>query len=143
MVASNKKESEQIKAIERTFRKFLYPKRVGSIALAYPPLFNISFYSKGRLNTYMPTIHPSYLTSLETTFNETATAMHEGTGAPIEVNIALTFQEERVLIRQDLYSNDDTIDENKTGSYFKSDTGTGDDTSKTESLGGAGATGDT
>ena len=69
--------------------------------------------------------------------------MHEGTGAPIEVNIALTFQEERVLIRQDLYSNDDTIDENKTGSYFKSDTGTGDDTSKTESLGGAGATGDT
>jgi len=122
MVASNEKESKQIKAIERTFRKFLYPKRAGSIALVYPPLFNISFYSKGRINSYMPTIHPSYLTSLETTFNETATAMHEGTGAPVEVNIALTFQEERVLIRQDLYGTDDAIEENESGIYYKSDT---------------------
>ena len=43
--------------------------------------------------------------------------MHEDSGAPVEVDLALTFQEERVLVRQDLYKNDDTIDERKEGYY--------------------------
>ena len=117
LVAESKKESQMAKNIERTFRKFLYPKRAGSIALVYPPLFNIEFYSNGTKNEYMPTIRPCYLTSLESTFNESTTAMHAGTGAPIEVNITVGFQEERVLVRQDLYPKDDDINEKASGYY--------------------------
>ena len=117
LVAESKEESIQAKNIERTFRKFLYPKRAGAIALVYPPLFNIEFYSNGEPNKYMPKIRPCYLTSLESTFNESTTAMHADTGAPVEVNITVGFQEERVLVRQDLYPNDDAIDEKPSGYY--------------------------
>jgi len=119
LVAQSFEESETAKAIERTFRKFLYPKRAGSIALVYPPLFKIRFFSEGkeRPNPYMPIIKPCYLTGLETTFNSSTVAMHKDTGAPVEVDISLTFQEERVLVRQDLYETDNDIEEQE--GYFK------------------------
>jgi len=114
LVAESAKEQNQIRNIERTFRKFLYPKRGGAVALIYPPLCDITFYSEGGRNEYMPNIKPSYLTSLEAIYNETATAMHKGTGAPIELSLNLTFQEERVLTRDDLYrSKDGTVDDNE------------------------------
>ena len=119
LVASNSEESSQAQAIERTFRKFLYPKRAGSIALVYPPLFTIEFYSGGIQNEYMPKIKPCYLTSLETTVNESTTAMHKDTGAPIEVNLGLTFQEERSLVRQDLYDTDSSIVEKDADYFYK------------------------
>jgi hypothetical protein len=111
LVPEDEKETEEAKRIERTFRKFLYPKRVGAIALTYPPMFKIGFYSGRQKNPYMPNIKDCYLTSLQTTFNESTNAVFKGTGAPIEVSIAMTFQEERTLVRQDLYENDDTIEE--------------------------------
>ena len=43
--------------------------------------------------------------------------MHEDSGAPVEVDLALTFQEERVLVRQDLYETDDSVVERKSGYY--------------------------
>ena len=110
LIAESEEDSDAAKAIERTFRKFLYPKRAGSIALAYPPLFEISFYKGEVINQYMPNIKPCYLTSLESTFNETANTFHSD-GSPIEVNLSLGFQEERALLRDDLYANDDAIDE--------------------------------
>lgn len=110
LVADDAKEAETAKAIERTFRKFLYPKRAGALALSYPPLFRIEFHTLGEINPYMPNIKPCYLTSLESTFNETANTFHSD-GSPIEVNLSLGFQEERALLRDDLYANDDTIDE--------------------------------
>ena len=128
LVASNAKESDNIVAIERTFRKFLYPKRMGSIALVYPPLFHISFYSEGRINEYLPKIKPCYLTALDSTFNATSSTFHQDTGAPIEVDISLTFQEERVLVRQDLYPTDSDIDESDLY-YQESSTGGTDDSS--------------
>lgn len=112
LIAESQAESEEALAIERTFRKFLYPKRAGSIALVYPPLFNIEFHAMGGRNKYMPNIKPCYLTSLETTVNAASVAVHEKTGAPLEIDLALGFQEERVLVRQDLYENDNTILEN-------------------------------
>lgn len=112
LVAESAEESEMATQIEKTFRKFLYPKKAGGIALTYPPLFVIKFYSEaGKENDYMPKIKPCYLTGLESTFNETANAMHRGTGAPIEVNLTLSFQEERALIRDDLFENDSTFKE--------------------------------
>ena len=118
LIAENEKESDMAKRIERTFRKFLYPKRAGSVALVYPPLIDIEFYSNGGINPYMPKIKPCYITSLESTFNEGSTAMHKDSGAPLEVNLTIGFQEERVLVRQDLYETDDSIDERESGYYI-------------------------
>ena len=109
LVAESAKEQNQIRAIERTFRKFLYPKRAGAIALVYPPLCDITFYAEGKRNEYMPNIKPCYLQSLEAVYNETTTAVHKDTGAPIELNLNLTFQEERVLTRDDLYRGEDGL----------------------------------
>ena len=111
LIAESAEESETAKNIERTFRKFLYPKRSGSIALSYPPLFRIRFFANRKINPYMPVIKPCYLTSVETTFNGGAVSIHKGTQAPVEVYISLSFQEERVLVRQDLYETDDTTEE--------------------------------
>tara|TARA_Y100001937_G_C7133414_1_gene338724 strand:- start:2639 stop:3643 length:1005 start_codon:yes stop_codon:yes gene_type:complete len=135
LVASNAEESAKIVAIERTFRKFLYPKRMGSIALVYPPLFHISFYAEGRINNYLPKIKPCYLTTLDSVFNATSNTFHQDTGAPVEVDLTLTFQEERVLVRQDLYPADSDIDE-ADGYYQEASTG-GDDSaaSKTKTNG--------
>jgi len=114
LVAESAKEQNQIRAIERTFRKFLYPKRAGAIALVYPPLCDITFYAEGGRNEYMPNIKPSYLTSLEAVYNETSTAFHKGTGAPLELNLTMSFQEERVLTRDDLYrAKDGTANDNE------------------------------
>lgn len=118
LIAENERESDMAKRIERTFRKFLYPKRAGSVALVYPPLIDIQFYSNGGINPYMPKIKPCYITSLESTFNEGSTAMHKDSGAPLEVNLTIGFQEERVLVRQDLYETDDSIDEKESGYYI-------------------------
>ena len=118
LIAENERESDMAKRIERTFRKFLYPKRAGSVALVYPPLIDIQFYSNGGINQYMPKIKPCYITSLESTFNEGSTAMHKDSGAPLEVNLTIGFQEERVLVRQDLYDTDDSIDERESGYYI-------------------------
>tara|TARA_B100000575_G_scaffold294348_1_gene309689 strand:- start:2486 stop:3547 length:1062 start_codon:yes stop_codon:yes gene_type:complete len=128
LIAQSQAESEVIRKIERTFRKFLYPKRSGAIALSYPPLFNIRFFAPSTktdkdggnivgLNKYMPVIKPSYLTSLETTFNAGANTFHEGTFAPVEVDLNLSFQEERVLVRQDLYATDNDFTEQE--GFFK------------------------
>ena len=111
LVPESEEETEIAKKIERTFRKFLYPKRAGSIALSYPPLFKIKFFVNGKESPYMPKIKPAYLTSLGTTFNESTNAMFQGTGAPIEISLALAFQEERQLVRQDLYPDDADIEE--------------------------------
>ena len=43
--------------------------------------------------------------------------MHKDTGAPLEVNLTIGFQEERVLVRQDLYENDSVINERLSGYY--------------------------
>ena len=119
LVAESAKEQNQIRAIERTFRKFLYPRRAGAVALVYPPLCDITFYSAGKRNEYMPNIKPSYLTSLQAVYNETATAMHKGTGAPLELNLTMSFQEERVLTRDDLYRGQDGKADDNT--IFESD----------------------
>ena len=124
MVASNANESASAVAIERTFRKFLYPKRAGSIAVIYPPLFNIEFYINGSINQYMPRIKPCYLTSLTSTFNATGNTFHQDTGSPVEVDIGLTFQEERALVRQDLYTTDGDITESDQYYTETSETGT-------------------
>jgi hypothetical protein len=108
MVAESPDESDAIKNIENTFRKFLYPKKLTSsdFLLEYPPLFKIEFMKlqggDAAPNKFMPFIQYSYLLNMTATFNSATNLFHK-TGAPVELDLALTFQESKALKREDLY----------------------------------------
>ncbi len=108
LVAESPDESDAIKDIENTFRKFLYPKKASSseFLLEYPPLFKIEFMKlqggDAAPNKYMPFIQYSYLLNMTATFNSATNLFHK-TGAPVELDLALTFQESKALKREDLY----------------------------------------
>jgi len=112
MMPSSQKESETITQIENTFRKFMYPKKIGAtgFALEYPPLFRITFHDpNGEINKYFPTIKDCYLTSLNTNYNQQGGNMFFKDGAPTDTSISLSFQEQRQLTREDLYHDIDDI----------------------------------
>jgi hypothetical protein len=108
MVAESPDESDAIKNIENTFRKFLYPKKLTSsdFLLEYPPLFKIEFMKlqggDAAPNKFMPFIQYSYLLNMTATFNSATNLFHKS-GAPVELDLALTFQESKALKREDLY----------------------------------------
>ena len=102
LVASNSKEAETIRVIEHTFRKYMYAKREGEFALKYPPLFRIKFMKGKKVNEYMPFIFDSYLTGMNASYNNNANMFHKD-GAPTDITIGLSFQEQRQLTRNDLY----------------------------------------
>ena len=111
LVAESEDEAEQVRAIENTFRKFLYPTTEGTdFLLKYPPYFKIEFISKQgdemKQNRFLPFINYSYLLNMTTTFNESTNLYHTD-GQPTEVSLSLTFQESKALLRKDLYSDPD------------------------------------
>ena len=116
MVAESKDESESIKKIENTFRKFLYPRKhpQSDMVLVYPPYWMIRFYSgvveEGetvdyQTNKYMPRIKLCNLQSMNTTFNSAASSFHNE-GQPVEVDLTLSFTESMAMTREDLYGRD-------------------------------------
>ncbi len=102
LVASSAKEAETIRVIEHTFRKYMYAKREGDFALKYPPLFRVKFMKGKQVNKFLPFLYDSYLTSLNVTYNSDGNMYHKD-GAPTDVTIALSFQEQKQLTRDDLY----------------------------------------
>ena len=106
LVPTSYEESKTIHSIENLFRKYMYPASAGAGALRYPPTFRIRFMVGGQENKYLPRIIQCYLTSMQATSNSTGNAFfpNDGMGAPpSEVDIALTFQEVRAILRDDLY----------------------------------------
>lgn len=102
LVSENKEEAQMAAIIENVFRKYLYPEKVGAASLRYPAKFTIGFFNGGKINKYMPKIMESYLVNCTTTYNSTTNAFHDD-GQPVEIDMALTFQETRPLTRKDLY----------------------------------------
>jgi len=103
LVAEDPSESQEIRKIQEFFRSEMYPEQgAGSYLLTYPSTFSIKFYTQdGRENPYYPKIYECNLTNLQTNFNEGANMHFEG-GAPISVNVSLTFQETKVLTKSDI-----------------------------------------
>lgn len=110
LVSETREEAQMAAMIENVFRKYLYPEKAGSVSLRYPAKFTIDFYNGGDKNKYMPKIMESYLVNCTTTYNSTTNAFHED-GQPVEVDMALTFQETRPLTRADLYK-EEVLDNN-------------------------------
>lgn len=107
MVASSAEESETMRIIEHTFRKYMYALKVSEAFLQYPPLFRIKFMKGDKFNNHLPRIFDSYLTNMATTFNDGGGNMFFASGAPSEMTMALTFQEQKQLTRDDIYSTKD------------------------------------
>jgi len=106
MVARSQQESEMIKQIQETFRYFSYADLAAgesNLYLSYPAPWTIRFMdmSNGVENPYIPGIWSCYLTACSTTMNA-GQNMYFSDNAPTSVDLALTFQETRVLSRDDL-----------------------------------------
>ena len=106
MVAESAEESETMRIIEHTFRKYMYAKKVNEAFLEYPGAFRIKFLKGNKINKHLPRVFDSYLTSVNVTYNESGN-MFFANGAPSDMTLELTFQEQKQLTRNDLYSVDD------------------------------------
>jgi hypothetical protein len=106
LVAKSQPEALTIQQIHETFRYFSYADlntEKSNLFLSYPCPWTIRFLdmSTGEENPYIPGIWSSYLTAVNSNFNSSAN-MYFSDNAPLEVDISLTFQETRVLNRNDM-----------------------------------------
>ena len=102
LVSESSAEADTALAVENFFRDNMYPEKAGATQLKYPNRFRIEFFNGDSKNKYMPHINECYLLSLQTTYNSTTNAFHDK-GQPVEIDIALTFQEVKALTREDLH----------------------------------------
>jgi hypothetical protein len=109
MIAKSKKEAREINEIIKLLRTELYPDEItanvgdASISLGYrfPNKFNIAFEYDGDKIPGLAKIKPCYLRDVSTTFNASQMAMHED-GNFMEVDMTLSFQETKALVRKDV-----------------------------------------
>ena len=93
-------ESNEISWIHQEFRSYSYPKVAegfNNVVLDYPEVWNIEFDNIKD----PPIILPSFLTSMETTFNP-STTMWRADNSPVEVALSVTFTETTNATRDSL-----------------------------------------
>ncbi len=105
MIASSSEEAEVVRKIHSKFRTFTYANSRSdsqNLILAFPPTWTIRFLdAKGNEIKYLPKIFSCYLVSIESSFNSTTNMFHSD-GAPLEVDISVSYQETRTLTRKDI-----------------------------------------
>jgi hypothetical protein len=108
-VAKSAKEAEQVNEIIKFFRTELYPDEINanvgntSISLGYrfPNKFKIQFFYRGEQIPHLAKIKDCYLRDVSTTYNASQMAMHSD-GNFTEIDMTLSFQETRALVRKDV-----------------------------------------
>ena len=102
LIASSAQEYRTIEAIHTIFQLAIYAQPIENTnLLRFPPTSEIKFLFKGKENPKIPKIHKTYLTGMTSTYNSSANSWRTN-GEPLEVDFALTFQECRVLTRDDI-----------------------------------------
>lgn len=104
-VARNQTESNTLKSIITAFKQAMLPgnaigSREGSAGLAfsYPEEFTLSF--APRIASYLYKFGRCVLTNFNITYNgENLPIFFETTGAPVSINLSMTFQETQVLTK--------------------------------------------
>ena len=95
-------ESQAIEDIVDFFRENAYPEKIGGdLGYKFPTKFFISFLYNGTQMSQAPKILPSYLTSVNTTLNPRSSSFFKD-GKANEVQLSMTFQEERALNKEDI-----------------------------------------
>ncbi len=102
LIARSENESVQITNIVRTLQKYMAPKYFGSsqTGFIYPDEFFISLATP--LQQHMFKFLPCVLTDCNVTYNSEGQAFFEKTNAPVSVDISLTFQETKIITRDEI-----------------------------------------
>jgi len=118
LVAQSEEEGEECKNIENTFRKFMYPELETQtpIFFKYPPYWQIEFLKGEDKNKNLPYINWCYLQSMTASYNATTNAFHAN-GEPTEIDISLTFAENKTMSRDELYKDPNDYEPNPEYSY--------------------------
>ena len=105
MIAESPEESAVVSKIHDRFRKYAYADSQSSeqnMIMSFPPTWTIHFLrGDGQENPFIPKIFSCYLTGVESTFNSTTNMFHAD-GAPMEVDVSVSYQETRTLTRTDI-----------------------------------------
>jgi hypothetical protein len=105
MIARSQAESKVMKRITDLFQRYTYADSNGNqqnMTLRYPPVWRIRFLDgQKNENQYLPKIYSCYLQGVNATYNQTGPTFHSD-GAPLEVDVAITYQETRALTRYDI-----------------------------------------
>jgi len=105
MIARSQAEAKAMQRICTLFQKYVYADSNGNtqnLTLRYPPVWRIRFLNgQKNENTYLPKIYSCYLTGCSATYNSTSSTFHAD-GSPLEVDVAITYQETRALTRHDI-----------------------------------------
>jgi hypothetical protein len=111
MIAKSSDEAEMIRKIVKLFRNELYPASFGaniggqSVGFGYevPNKFGISFYYGNKKMTNIPKMPKCFLRDVNINYNSSSMAMHSD-GNFLEVDMTLSFVEERALTKEDIVS---------------------------------------
>jgi hypothetical protein len=105
MVARTREDTENIRAIHSTFRRYIYAAAAGDMSakliISYPPVWTIQFFVDGIESIYYPKIFSCYMKTANSSIGNLSNAVMSN-GAPIDVDLSLEFQETRVLNRLDI-----------------------------------------
>ena len=104
LIGSNRQEVESIRQIQKYFQEQVYAQELGGqkVMLKYPNQWRIQFMNpNGTELTHIPKIYTSYLTSCNTQINSTGATFRKDM-SPYEVDVSLSFQETKVLTRNEL-----------------------------------------
>lgn len=104
LIPTNKAESQEINKIIRFFRENMYPidytgGTAVSLGYKFPPKFEIKL--KYKSSEVATKILPSFLENFDAVYNPSSMGFHSDGGFP-EVDITLSFVEERALRQQDI-----------------------------------------
>jgi len=103
LIPNSAREAEEIKKIIRFFRFHAYPESIerGGVPLVYkfPSLFKIRL--RYRNVPFGTRIKMCYLRNVSTSYNPTAASFHAD-GSPTEIDLTLSFVENKTLTRQDI-----------------------------------------
>jgi len=101
-IARNKRESNEIKKIINVFRYRMLPSyAIGTLAYNYPDQFELVF--ADRIRPYLYEIGTCVLKSFNVNYNgEAQPLFFEDSGAPVSVEISMTFQETKIQTKETL-----------------------------------------
>ncbi len=123
-IPESEAEAETVKQIIRRFKGLSYAstgnsdkENPASIILTYPPIWQVKFLKNingaFQENRFMPKIYDCYLTTVTTNYNPNSNAFFKG-GAPVVIDLSLTYQETRALTRNDIDNMENELDQEGT-----------------------------
>ena len=105
LIGSSVNEVNTIQQIQQYFQEQVYAQELGGqkVMLKYPNQWRIQFMDpNGGELTHIPKIYTSYLTSCSTQINSSSATFRKDM-SPYEVDVSLSFQETKVLTRDELH----------------------------------------